>query len=216
MATDWNAVKTEYITTSISQRKLAKKFGISLRNLNERSSREGWVEQQSKYREKTVTKAISKASDKEANHLSALMISADKMAENIREALEDKDQFYRYALQKREKYAEPVSRIVTDGDGNSNEVIIEEQQWIEEQVLEKLDTKALKDLTGALKDLTTTMRNLYGLPSQAEAEAQRIAAERLLLDQRKAQAGDGDAAEIKVSFYCPEGAGDEGSEAWRK
>ena len=57
----------------------------------------------------------------------------------------------------------------------------------EERIYTKKDTKALKDLTGAVKDLLYSVRNLYGLPTQGEREAQRIAAERLEMDRRKAQ-----------------------------
>ena len=59
-----------------------------------------------------------------------------------------------------------------------------------EKQFDKLDSKAIKDFTGALKDMTLVLRNLHNLPTQAEAEAQRIAAERLKLEQRKADAAE--------------------------
>jgi hypothetical protein len=54
-----------------------------------------------------------------------------------------------------------------------------------ERQFDKVDTRAIKDMTGALKDMTLVLRNLHNLPTQAEVEAQRIAAERLKLEQRK-------------------------------
>ena len=56
----------------------------------------------------------------------------------------------------------------------------------------KVDPKALKDLTGVLKDLTGLMRDFYNIPTPAQAEAQRIAAARLELDRKKAEADSTD------------------------
>ena len=65
-----------------------------------------------------------------------------------------------------------------------------DSEWTAERLYDKVDTKAIKDLTGALKDMTLVLRNLNNLPTQAEAEAQRIAAERLKLEQRKVDAAE--------------------------
>ena len=67
-----------------------------------------------------------------------------------------------------------------------------------ERIFDKADSRAIKDLTGALKDMTLVLRNLYNLPTQAEAEAQRIAAERLKLEQRRVDAESGTDKSIKV------------------
>ena len=54
-------------------------------------------------------------------------------------------------------------------------------------------------MTAALKDLTGILRNIYGIPTQAEAEAQRIAAERLEMDKAKA-ATDAGSSDIVVEL----------------
>lgn len=49
------------------------------------------------------------------------------------------------------------------------------------------------------EDLTGLVRDLYGIPTQAQAEAQRIAAERLELDRKKAEEGSTDThAELEI------------------
>ena len=68
----------------------------------------------------------------------------------------------------------------------------------------KLDTKAIKDMTAVLKDLTALMRDLYNIPTQAQAEAQRIAAERLELEKRKVDAADNDSDGIEITFNAGE------------
>ena len=42
MAIDWGKIKNEYVTTNIGQRELAKKNGVSPRQVAYRSKREGW------------------------------------------------------------------------------------------------------------------------------------------------------------------------------
>lgn len=47
----------------------------------------------------------------------------------------------------------------------------------------ELNMGDLKTLTGMLKELTGVLRNLYELPTQAEAEAQRLARQKLEEDK---------------------------------
>ena len=96
------------------------------------------------------------------------------MAAVVEGAFDDKEQFHRH--------------IVLDGD------------TMVEKRFDKLDSKAIKDFTGALKDMTLVLRNLHSLPTQAEAEAQRIAAERLELEKRKLAAQDKTDTKIEVVF----------------
>lgn len=56
---NWNKVKTEYITTDISQRKLADKHGIPYPTLRKRCRTEAWYEQKKAYCSKVVTKAVA-------------------------------------------------------------------------------------------------------------------------------------------------------------
>ena len=62
---DWVRIRTEYITTDTSYRKLAAEYGISLSVLGERASREKWPEQRRQFRAQTSSKAIAKVSRKE-------------------------------------------------------------------------------------------------------------------------------------------------------
>ena len=45
----------------------------------------------------------------------------------------------------------------------------------------------MQKITISASSLTGLVRDLYGIPTQAQAEAQRIAAERLELDRKKAE-----------------------------
>ena len=188
---DWTAIKAEYITGTISYRKLADNWGVSFRTLSDRALREGWKEARDKHRnnvvEKTVQKVASRKASTTANKLCDLQEAADNMGRVIAEIFADTEQFHRH--------------IVTEGLGMGETKVVERQY-------KKVDTKAIQDLTGAIKDLAAIMRNIYDLPTAQEQAAMDIAAERLRLDKAKAEAeqNTGD-DEVKVEFFNPEEEG---------
>lgn len=51
---DWQTIKTEYITTNTSYRKLCQKHGVSYTTLSNRALDEGWVNAREQYRAKTL------------------------------------------------------------------------------------------------------------------------------------------------------------------
>lgn len=181
---NWEDIKTEYITTDTSHRKLAKKYGVPLTTISHRSITESWVEKRNQYKSKVEAKTLEKSSTRDANRLARLMDTTTKAIDVAVKAFEDESQFNRYLIDRKEAYASPL----IDEDG---EAAISERSWTEEKIFAKVDTKALKDLTAVLKDLTGLMRDFYNIPTPAQAEAQRIAAERLELDRLKADADRG-------------------------
>ena len=76
---DWQAIKTEYITTDTSYRKLAQKHGIHYKVISERGKNEGWVELRSQYRDKTLTDSLDKISKKESDRAARIRSVADKL-----------------------------------------------------------------------------------------------------------------------------------------
>ena len=192
---NWEKIKLEYITTDTSQTKLAKKYGVPLSNIARRCTKEKWVELRDNYKRDVTVKTAKKSANREANRLARLMDTTSKAIDVTVKAFGDPDQFNRYIVERKEKYAFP-----TAGDGSEDEeaALVSERQWSEEQIFSKIDTKALKDLTAVLKDLTGLMRDFYNLPTPAQAEAQRIAAERLELERRKNAFGDEDEDETGI------------------
>ena len=58
--------------------------------------------------------------------------------------------------------------------------------------MKKCTSKDVLDYTKSVRELTAAIRNLYEIPTAAEKEAQRIAAERLKLEKERLKANDGD------------------------
>ena len=57
--TDWNIIRAEYITGTISQKKLAEKYGVSFNTLIKRANKEKWNNQRGETY-KSVTRAVQK------------------------------------------------------------------------------------------------------------------------------------------------------------
>lgn len=91
MAADWNAIKTEYITTDTSYRKLAQKYGVHYNVIANRSKQEGWISQRNQHRDKTVTKAINVISDKQVDRVTKLIEASDLLLCKVVELLEDNE-----------------------------------------------------------------------------------------------------------------------------
>lgn len=85
---DWQAIKTEYITTDTSYRKLAQKYGVSTTQICNVGRDEKWVEQREQYLNKTTAKTIEKISQQEASRAAKIHSVADKLLLKI-EAMVD-------------------------------------------------------------------------------------------------------------------------------
>lgn len=83
MAIDWKAIKTEYITTNISQRELAKKYKVGARQLAERSKKEKWVEKRKQKSSELTAKMIDKATDEQVDRYARLMRVSDMALEIV-------------------------------------------------------------------------------------------------------------------------------------
>ena len=176
---DWNRLKVAYVTGNMSYKELAKKHRLQATAVSRKGKEEQWPRLRKEYRQKAADKAIENEVDNEAERLSKLIKAEDAMEDVVVKLFSDAQQFYRH--------------IVIDGQGHS-----------EERIFDKVDTRAIRDLTGALKDLTFIRRNLQNLPTQAEKEAQRIAAERLKMDHKKAEAEDNADKNIMIELQAAE------------
>lgn len=166
-STNWDAIKAEYITSGISLRKLSEEHGITTRRIAMKSKEEEWVKLRGEYRNKVSTKFQQKSQGKDVNKLAGLTDATELAIDRVMKILQDEKQFHRHIV-----YESPLP-------GTSEAV---------EKICDKADTKALKDVVNTLKELTGMMRDFYNIPTPAQAEAQRIAAERLALEQKRADA----------------------------
>ena len=85
---DWQKIKTEYITTDTSYRKLAEKHGVGESTLFTRASKEKWVEQKEQHQSKTVAKTLDAISKKQVDRAANLLSVADILLAKIKDLVE--------------------------------------------------------------------------------------------------------------------------------
>ena len=145
---DWQAIKTEYITTDTSYRKLAQKHGVSYQAICHRSQEEGWIAQREQHMNKTVTKAIDKISSKKADKMARIDDLADQLLDKLQQAIQELD------LQLA-KHTDKTKTIEYNNDLRpdkpTKEVVHEEEKLLEVKSI--VDRQGLKQIASALKDI---------------------------------------------------------------
>lgn len=111
---EWGAIRTEYIGGGTSYRKLAEKYSVSLKTLSDRASREGWVEERNKVRDKGALKAIQKRADAIANNATKIERARSLAIERLISALESMPQ--KGGSHSRQVITDGGKRIIVDYD----------------------------------------------------------------------------------------------------
>ena len=183
---DWQAIKTEYITTDTSYRKLAQKHGVSYQAICHRSKEEGWIADREQHTNKTVSKAIDKISSKKVDKMARIDKLTDKLLDKLEQAIEELD------LQLA-KHTDKTKIIEYDNelrpDKPTREVVHEEEKLLEVKSI--IDRQGLKQIASALKDI----KEVKMLRSELDRREQEARIEKL----RKEAADDSNNKEpIKV------------------
>lgn len=86
---DWQKIKTEYITTDTSYRKLASKYGITYTIIGKRAKKEGWPEEKQRWIDDTTTKILDAVGDEHAASTAKKICEvADKILSKIEEMVD--------------------------------------------------------------------------------------------------------------------------------
>ena len=88
MAANWNAIKKEYITSNISYRDLAKKYGIHYRTIADKGKAEQWREERKRHTHKTVTKMLEADTKKKVSSIERLESVADKVLHKVEDYID--------------------------------------------------------------------------------------------------------------------------------
>ena len=182
---DWQAIKTEYITTDTSYRKLAQKYGIHYKVISERGKDEGWVELRSQHRDKTLTKTLDKISNKQADKMARIDKLTDQLLDKLEQAITELD------LQLA-KHTDKTKTIEYDNDRRpdkpTKEIVHEEEKLLEVKSI--IDRQGLKQIASALKDI----KEVKMIQSELDRREQEA---RIANLQRHAE-GEDDDNEIQV------------------
>lgn len=178
---DWNALKIEYVTGRISVERMSKKYNIPLPTIKQRATKDKWSAAKKRHYDSVVRKTSEKLASRQANKLAKELSIADKMADVLKAALDDAEQFRRHIVQTRNGEIWDAS----------------------ERVFDKYDMKAFKDAVSALKTIEELKRSIDGILTVQEKERMEVERRRLALEEQKAGAGGGDDADTGVIMLAP-------------
>ena len=179
---DWQKIKTEYITTDTSYRKLARKYGIHYKVISERGKAEGWVGLRSQHRDKTLTKTLDKISDHQSDKMARIDQLTDRLLEKLERAIEELDmQLY--------KHTDKTKVIEYHNDRRpdrpTKETVHEEEKLLEVKTI--VDRQGLKQIASALRDI----KEVKMLRSELDRQEQEARIANLQKQAEKSDKGDG-------------------------
>ena len=89
---NWIKIKNEYISTDISQRKLAEKYGISFKTLKAKANKEKWNDEKKKQYHNITTKVqqktVKKIVEDGVNRVADITRICDKISEKLERAVD--------------------------------------------------------------------------------------------------------------------------------
>lgn len=80
---DWEKIKAEYITTEISVRDLAQKYGVHYTTIGKKASKEGWQTLRQQQTNTTLTKILEADTEQKVDRATKLYNAADDLLEKI-------------------------------------------------------------------------------------------------------------------------------------
>ncbi|MGN0777728.1 MAG: hypothetical protein ACI4MJ_01140 [Aristaeellaceae bacterium] len=168
MAADWGKIESDYMANRLTYREIAEKYGVSLSSVARHGRKNGWPEKREHFANKVNARARGKAEYKKAARRAETLMRLDELAERmlleLEVAMDDEEQLYRHVL------------YVAKG-----------QQG--ERVLDKLDTRATKDMVETLRTLLEVIRDVKESPGRLDAERLKLQKERLRLDRERVAVG---------------------------
>lgn len=156
MPIDWLTIKTEYINSNISQRKLAEKHGVSFNTLKERANKEQWAmlkkSQHNKIAKKTQQHIENVIIKKEINKIEKLSDLVDELLIKTEQAISELDRTMITNKQRIKK----IEYNDKKAPGRTSKEIIEDK---EEVVVVKtmIDRKGLLNVSASLKNIKDIM-----------------------------------------------------------
>lgn len=86
---DWKKAKTEYITKGVSQREIAKKYGVDPATIGRRASKEGWLEARQQHDSEVSARTIKAAEDTKVRREQRILAAGDRLLDIVTEFMEN-------------------------------------------------------------------------------------------------------------------------------
>lgn len=171
---NWDSIRNDYITGNDTPKECARRHGVNYRTLGNHLYHEKWNEKRAAYRGAVTDKAVETAKNctayRVASELMGLSYVVDALERETRKALEDGEQLHRYLVQTTSRHKDGTTETA-----------------YKDITSDKVDTRALRDLTDSVKTLEALKRSLHGLETAQERHRKQIETERLALERERLQ-----------------------------
>jgi hypothetical protein len=171
---EWEKIKTEYITSEISYRNMATKYGIPYGRLQMRGREEDWKGQRAEYKENLLKKSIDLICDEQAHRIARAVMIGDKMLEKVEESLNEIDMMLCRTVTTKKGFER-------DDEGHVLETSTSTEDFTKKKVA--IDRQGLKQLSSILRDL----REIGIFRSELDKREQEARIEKLRKDVEEEQ-----------------------------
>ena len=145
---DWVKIRTEYVTTGISQRELANKYNLSLSGISKKAKAEDWVKKRESYQNRRATKVERKVIERDVEktwtQMERLAKATDKLLEKVEIAIEQLDKVI---------VVETVNTVKNVKLKNGNKRVTTKSRKAKSSKVSVLDRKGLQELSTTLKNI---------------------------------------------------------------
>lgn len=192
---DWTAIKTEYVTTDISYRNLAKKHGVSFRTLSWIGKNEKWPELRKRYCDKVVTETIAIEAKNQIDRYERMLSLTDLLLDKIEQSIGELD----IHIAKSTHKTKVIEYKNAERPDKATKEIVDEVEEITEYK-SVIDRLGLKQVASAIKDL----KDVQMLKSELDQQEQEARIKKLQKDAE----GEDKTSEVLVTIKG-------GDESWQ-
>lgn len=175
---DWNKIRTEYISTETSYRKLAEKYDVPVSTIFKRAKKENWVDLKKQNEDNLVAKTLETCGEMQVERLKRIQTATDDLLSKIEQAITELN----IVLNTKTKKTKVIEYDNFERpDKPTKEIIEEEVEVVETASI--VDRTGLKAIASALKDI----KEIQMLKSDADMREQeaRIAKLRKETEEEK-------------------------------
>jgi len=182
----------EYITSpnGCTLKEVAAKYGLSQNAVRNASHFQGWAEMRRRYREEVIRSSIQLSRQRDTTALDIIVSTSIETAKLVQEFIKDPDSLKRYV------------GVETVKEGGSMTTKMAEYTF------RRQDMSQLKQAVDSLRSVTDGLYKLWAIPTQAEAESQRIASSKMELEWAKFEADQeaktNDKEDVVIRLDVPE------------
>ena len=152
---DWQQIKTEYITTDTSYRKLAQKYGIDSAVIGRRAKGEEWVQLRQQHINNTQTKTLNAIASQQASRAARLQTVADKLLTKVERLVDEGEELLTDTSVMRDiarvlKDIKEIQMIKSDADMDEQKARIDKLR--KEAMVEKENNEVKVTIVGDLEE----------------------------------------------------------------